>query len=885
MNTRNFAYFALLLVILSACSSKKNTVASRAYHNLTARFNGLYYSTVNLEEGIYKVEKNSKENYDKILPVFIYPSQDNVKSTSAEFEKAIKKSSLSIQKHAIKDAKGNEIPTAGKWIDNNWLNIGTAHFYKREFFSAIETFEYVTRTYNKSNDRFFALLWLIKANNEIGAVSTSETYLSLLKNERKLPHYVKNHFPVVYADYYIRRGQYTEAIAKLMEATRNNKFMLGLKKSERARYNFIVAQLSERQGDTKRAREYYDRTIRLKPNFEMVFYSKIKIARLFDVKKNNADKLKKSLLKMSKEFKNSDYYDVIFYTLGEIEEKQKNIPQALNYYNLSVRKSVNNPNQKALSFLKMAEINFDLTNYQPAEAYYDSTIATLPKDHPDYEQILARKKTLETLVKQIRTISREDSLQRIAKMSEEQRNKFIDDMIDKLEKEEERKQRELELAIANAANSPNTTSGNQPSTIPGMGDQAGFYFYSPNLVSFGIVDFVKKWGNRKNEDDWRRSGKTITLSNDENVDAKSDSIAKAKAAAIKKERKSRNFYMKDLPLSDSALSKSSAKMVNAYYIMGSVYKEELNNTKKTISTFEELNARFPGNKYELHTYYSLYRIYLNDRNTAKADYYKNKLLNEYPDSEFALLIKNPEYTQQLNARKSEVEDYYATVWLSYKAGNYSKALVEANEGISKYGKNDYLPNFEFIKAVSLGKLQGQDTLEKQMKLVVVKYPSANITPLAQEVLAGIAKQKMPAKPPVQDSAQGTPKVNYKLDKEQIHYVLIVCPDQKKSTDALRTNLANFNSVFFSSRKLESTASLFDKNQLVMVKNFVDAKDAILYAESASTDTDLFKNTFKPEELEFLVIAIDNVSDFVKFRDLSGYRNFFIQNYGALKTGK
>ena len=875
MTRRAIVYPLLVAFLVSACSTKKNTVVSRAYHNLTARFNGLYYSTVNIEEGVYKLEKSNKENYDKLLPVYIYPSQENYKATVPEFDKAIKKSSLSIQKHAIKDAKGNEISAAGNWIDNNWINIGQAHFYKREFFSAIETFDYVTRTYNKSNDRFYALLWLIKANNEIGAVSTSETYLSVLKNEKNLPRKVQNQFPVAYADYYIRRGQYTEAIAKLMEASRNKNFITGLPRKERARYTFLVAQMSEKQGDIKRAREYYNRTIQLKPNYERVFYSKIKTARLFDVKNNNTEKLKKGLLKMGKEFKNTDYFDVIFYTLGEIEEKEKNIPQALSYYNQSVRKNVNNANQKALSFLRMAEINFDLTNYQPAEAYYDSTISALPKDHPDYENILARKKTLETLVAQIRTISREDSLQRIAKMSEADRKIFIEKMIDRMEKEEERKQRELENAIKLAQNAPPTLPG-QPAA-PAFGEQAGFYFYSPTLVSFGIVDYVKKWGNRKNEDNWRRSAKAIVLEENE-VGGKTDSLKAAKTDSIKKQKKSYAFYLKELPLTDSALTKSSNKMIKAYYVMGSVYKEELNNTVKTIATFEELNKRFPANKYELATYYGLYRIYLQQKNTAKADYYKNKILTEYPDSEFAMLIKDPEYTQQLNAKKNEIEAYYSSVWGTYKAQDWTAAYGQAKEGITKYGKSDYLPNFEFIKTVSLGKMQGTDTLEKYMKVFVARYPNAGVTPVGVEVLAAIKKQKEPVVVKADTTSAAAKKINYLLDKDQVHFVIAVCADQKKQTDALRGNIMRFNDLYYRDRKLEAAATLLGTNQLIIIKTFVDAKDAQSYIEGCATDADLFKNTYKKEEVEFISVSADNALLMMKNSDLPGYRAFFTAKY-------
>lgn len=865
-------YIFALAILLASCSTKKNTVVSRAYHNLTARYNGYYYSNVNIDDGVYKIEKANKDNYEKVLPIYIYPTTEKAKTTFPEFDKAIKKSSLCIQKHAIKDRKNNEIASAGNWIDNNWINIGVAHFYKREFFSGIESFEYVIRTYTKSKDKFTAMIWLTKANNEIGSVSSSEQTLSFLKNERHLPKQVKLELPVVYADYYMRRGQNTEAIARLLEVVRNSNPLSALPRKRRARYAFIVAQLSEQNKDNKRAIQYYKKTIKLKPNYEMVFYSKIKMARLLDVKRNDSYKTKKDLLKMTKEFKNTEYYDVIFYTLGEIEEKERNLNRALLYYKQSVKTSVANANQKAQSFLKLGEINFDLANYPAAEAYYDSTIATLPKDHPDYNSILARKKTLETLVGYIKTISREDSLQRIAKMSDSERDRYVEKMIDNMKRDEALKLKEMEDLANNpppggnplATSSDPITLGSAPVSFP---------FYNPSTVAFGIADFQKRWGNRKLEDNWRRSNKAVII-DDSNPD-KVDSVKKTTvvASAVK----SKEFYMKGLPLSDSLMDRSNAKLVKAYYMMGSIYKEELNNNKKAITAFEDLNTRFPDNKYALKSYYVLYRTFMAEKNQPKADYYKNKILNEFPDSEFALLIKNPDYAQELSAVKGEVEIYYRDVYAAYHVDDYQNAYTLASRGITRFGKNDYLPKFEFIKAMSIGRLKGVDTLENNLKLLVAKYPNADVATLANNVLLAIKKQKNPDlfKPVSNKTATDTFNVN--PDSE--HFVIAVTPDNTKIADGFKITIGNFNSTYYSDRKFTINSNLFGTgSQLIVVKPFTDSKEAMSYYNNFISDPDTFKGDAKKESVDVFVISSDNLPLLYKNKNVKGYKLFFEDNY-------
>lgn len=882
MKFKAFVYILIISVFYS-CSTKRNTFVSRNYHNLTARFNGYYYSCENINEGIYKVEKNNKDNFEKILPIFIYPSLEKAKSTFPEFDKAIKKSSFCIQRHTIKDKKLNEIPSAGKWIDNNWINIGISQFYKKEYYTSLENFEYVARTYTKSQDKYTAMLWIAKVNNEIGAVSVSEPILSLLKNEKKLPKDVKRELPLVEADYYMRQGLNTEASTKLMAAVRNKNLLTGIKKSKRARYAFIVAQLLEKNKDTKRAKKYYEKTIQLHPQYDLVFYSKIKLARMLDVKRNNSEKTKKDLLKMAKEFKNSDYYDVIYYTLGEIEEKENNKELALTYYKKSVQTSVVNPSQKALSYLKIGELNFEKTNYQLAGAYYDSTVVTLPKDHPQYELIVTRKKTLENLVAQINTIKNEDSLQKVSKLSENQLNNLIDKIIENEEQEEIKRQKEKELA-EKALETGNagalTNNANNPANNNGLAaNGALFYFYNPNTVALGVADFQKKWGNRKYEDNWRRSNKSITVDDPLNSDS---SNATAKNKNLNK--KSRDTYKKGLFTSDSLFAQSNNRIIEAYYTMGGIYKEELQNNKKAISTYEELNTRFPTNKYLLNNYYLLYRTHLSDKNSDNAEAYKNKILNEFPQSEFALLLKNPENIEKINHKKTEAETFYIPVYKAYRKQKYDEAYAGAQEGILKFGNNDYRPRFEFIKAICEGKLKSIDTMENSLKLLVARFPKADVTPNANDILQAIKRQKNPELFAPKTSSNTSVKDTFLIDFDKEHYIVAVLPDDPKISNSFKSNLDAFCTKYYADKSFNITSNIYTTGkQLVLLKSFTNALDCNVFATNMLNDKDLFNGDAKREMVDVFPILGNNLSLLYKTKNTEGYKTFYLDNYKNLSN--
>lgn len=864
-------------VLLSGCKTNKNTFIHRGYHNLTARYNGYYYATESIKEGEDKIRSTYKFDYDRLLPVYLVPTNETAKSTFPEFDKAIKKSSNCIQRHTIKDKKGNEIYTAGKWIDNNWNLIGISHFYKREFFSGIEALEYVIRNY-KTKDKYKAMVWLARSYNEIGAPSQAEPIIGLLKDDKNISKYAKKELPALKADYYIRRGMYKEAEKALEDAIKARP-----SKKTKARYCFILAQLYELSKENRKAIQFYQKTIAAKPDYDLVFNAKIKQARLFDVKTGNIAKLKRELQLMTRDIKNKEYLDMIYYTLGEIYEKEKNEDLAITNYKLSVSNSTQNPKQKALSYLKLGEISFEQANYTAAGAYYDSTMFTLPKDYKDYNEINKRKTTLETLVGYIKTIQREDSLQKVAKMGETERGRFIDKLIAKIEAEEERKKEEQENINAQNQN-PNYNPNIPNNGLPNLNDgtKGDWYFYNQTTLSFGVNDFIKKWGNRKLEDNWRRSQKALTIEEpvvtNDSADSKTPDTKNTKTKI--KDKKSREFYLKDLPLTDSAIVKSNAKIIDAYYNLGCTYKEELNNNKKSIASFEDLSTRFPDNKYKLSVYYQLYKIYTSTRNQKQADFYKNKLLNDYPNSEYAQIIKNPNYNAEKTSQKGEVEMFYTATYEEYAAGSYGQALDHCNQADAKFGKNEFSPKFAYVKALSIGKLKGADSLEYYLKRMQVLYPKDPVSNQAQDILEVLYKMKQPSEATGTSTATAVVNVDsLSLNLNGSHFVIAVYPDNDKVSNAFKSSLANFNTVYYANSDMSISSTLFgNSNQLTLIKTFKNAQEALSYIEVLGKDKTVFSGQVVRSAFELLAISPENLQRLYKKKQLAYYMPFYNDHY-------
>jgi tetratricopeptide (TPR) repeat protein len=460
-------------------------------------------------------------------------------------------------------------------------------------------------------------------------------------------------------------------------------------------------------------------------------------------------------------------------------------------------------------------------------------------------------------------------------------------MIAKIESEEERKKEEVEaLQSQNGVLNPNSPTAIPNNGLPTVsnGVKGEWYFYNQTTLSFGLNDFIKKWGNRKLEDNWRRSQKALTFDNPVSTNP-NDSLSELSGGAGKikstTDKKSVDYYLTDLPLTDSLMQRSNKRVVDAYYNLGSTYKEELNNNKKAIATFEELNNRYPDNKYKLSAYFQLYRIFTSVKNQSQADYYKNKLLNEYPNSEYAQIIKNPKYISDKNAQKGEVELFYTETYNDYSTGNYGGAFSKANESETKFGKNDYAPKFAFIKAMSIGKLKGVDSLDAALKNLQIMYPKDPVSKQAQEILEVIYNMQHPSEATATENIIKTD--TFTLDMNAPHFVIAIFADNVAVANAFKSSLADYNNDFYSNANLSITSSLFGAtDQITTIKTFKNGQEALAYADNLKKEKKIFKDNVKVEAFTIMAITADNLPKLYKKKQAAYYKPFYDDHYKLQK---
>jgi outer membrane protein assembly factor BamD (BamD/ComL family) len=850
----------------ASCSTKKNTLVNRTYHNVTARYNGYFNATLKIQEGAKRLADSHVDQYDRILSVFRYGDAEKSKAIATVMDEAIKKSSVVIERHSM-IIYGLE---RCKWIDENYLVIAKANFYKRDFFPAIESLQYVASEFKDNPSRYEALLWLMKVYMEQRNFADAENVLDYLNGEPNFPKKLKAELAATSASFYLQQKNFDKAISELNKAIK-----LTRKRADKTRYMFILGQLYQRQTDCRKAFALYGTVIKRNPVYEMAFNAKINRARCFDSRAAKGGSVKAELMKMLKDDKNKEYLDQIYYALGTIALQEKDVELAIRYLNLSVRESTINTGQKALSYLELANVYFGRPDYRKAQLYYDSTITFLSKDHPDYSDVLLKRNSLNKLVKYLQVVETEDSLQKVAAMSPADRDRLIEKIIARQKEEDERKKREEEeLKTQNALFSQQNGQAANNYTQGGI-----WYFYNPSLISSGYTDFVRKWGNRPNEDNWRRTAKEAVVGEVlqeeqeqlDTVPAAPGDTSKPRVAGKYDKQK----YYKNLPLGPKQMEKSNLRIIEAFYNISILYKEDIRDLGESVKSGEELLRRYPENQHKLAMYYSLYLSYGDMGNAEKSAYYRSLLLDKYPDSEYAQIILDPEYLKNSQARLNKVQEYYKETYELYLKGSYDEVRRRRDEAMSLYPGNKMLPKFDYLLTLITGKTKGVQAYTAALREIAQKYPDHEVKGKAEETLEYIAQMKNRTYENTAPDEQ--PREIYRLAPDTVHHFVIAFPLQVDAAQ-IKARLQEFSKRQYGESPFDlSIAVLDEKRHAVIVKQFADKDAGQDYQFALREDKDALAGLDK-NSLEQFVISPDNLDTLLKDKDVATYMIFYRLNY-------
>lgn len=878
---------------------------SRRYHNLTAHYNVFFNGRESLRAGVEKINNSYEDDYSKVLPVFKSSNPSTATVSVSDMENAILKGSKLIQSHSItkrlkrrktqnkaylKFAKREEF---NNWVDDAYILMGKAYFYQHNFASAIENFSYVTRKFEDDPSKYTAYIWLIRSYTELERYVEAFEVIQQMQDDEDFPKQLDGELAAVTADYYARQLSYTEGIPFLSLAVKQTSG-----KQNKLRYKYVLAQWYQETGNPEKASQTFRELSRMNPPYKMAFNARINAAGTF-TGDGDVAALKKELQKMMRDKKNLEFRDQIYFAMGNISMKEGNREQAKKEYIRSASLSSENLYQRALSCLTLAQIYFEELEYKKSQSYYDSAMVVIDDKYPNFNQISERYKSLTRLTDNIYTVEREDSLQQIAQMDEGSRNALIDKWIKEAEEKEKKAQQ------AQNAQMMDRNYFRQYESRFGLSQQqegAGWYFYSPTTVAYGKVEFERLWGKRKLEDGWRRSDKRSGSEAEGIADEDSLLTMNDKVKKIA-DPKVREYYTQDLPLSDSLMTASHTKIRNSLYNAGRIFKTEFSDYPRSIESFEDLNKRYPENLFALSSWFELWDLYTKTGDQEKANYYKNLIVDKYPESKYAKYLLNPNYFVELEARNDSINRMYQQVFAEFKNGRYAQSGQLAEQVLAMKPDSVLLPKIQFFKAIADGTSSSREKLGELLTDYLKNYPKAEPKPLAEQILKLIQDstlvdyQKLVASGYLNDQIKnsellpGNPKGvdefggKFSYDEDLLHYFVIAYPKSANvDLNRLKFDLANYNIDHYTKIDFDlETVNLNNTTSLLVVRSLNDKEQGLIYFRSVIKRRAVFEALKNVKYVNF-VASSTNYREIMADKDFAEYLKFFVKNYSRFVTG-
>lgn len=830
-------------------------------------------------DGTENLTEKVGDDFNKILRVYNYGSKQEAQTLYPKMDRSIKKSSIAIQKHSMYFGGKERV----KWVKESYLLMGKAHFLKQDYISARRVFDYVAKEYTDEPISYEGYLWLAKTHIQTERFEKAEATLNLILSkidDGNIPKGVKKDLPLIQADFYLATDKYDDAYPYLERAIE-----LGNKRDVITRAYFILAQINQYEGELDLATNYYKKVIKRNPHYIMDFEARINMAQCYDEGTGDSKNINKVLHKMVKDFKNKEFLDQIYYALAEVALKDGNVESGIEYLRLSVSSSTKDNYQKSTSALQLADIYFDRNAYADAQAYYDTAVSALPEDYPNYRIIKNKATVLTDMVMHAQTITLQDSLQKMARMDTVELYAMIDGLIDDYIEEKERKQEELESGITDGGGVQFIDMNKGPSQRQSLGGK--WYFYNSQALSMGRSGFIQKWGNRKLEDFWRLTDKRMVMQSfdDDLAEEGGDDIVNdsIQADARPSDPELRPFYMVNIPKTEEDIKRSDTLIIYAYSKLGFLYLEELGDTVNALETYLEFQERYPENQYRLESWYALYKIYNEKGDLDKAQHYKNLIIENYPDSDYAKVILDPDFYIKQAQEKNQTASQYEKVYKAFEREQFYRVITLSDNAIEQYPEDTaYIPKFKYLRAISLGKVDVPDTLYAALDDLIVSYPNSPIIPMAQATLRmlqleyglGISEEK---KKELQEAAQGEPSP-FTYDPEAKHLFIMIIISADIEVDPLKVRISDFKKKYFRLDRLNIKSLLLDNQRtLISVGNFDDKDDAEDFYSTLKNDEYVLSG-MEQDGFEIYTISMNNYPIFYRDKNVKAYREFFNKYY-------
>ncbi|MBC7889323.1 MAG: hypothetical protein H7Z13_15710 [Ferruginibacter sp.] len=762
-------------------ADKKFTVVRHFFQNNYTHYNYYFNAKNKINSVIERAKASQKDDYTRLLSYYPY-TLENTAGQKSELDSVIFKATAGILLHDLRN----------DWIDNMYLLMGKAFFYRKDFDSAAATFQFINynlfpRKKNEDDNRIVgtsdassqsflsiankekqnilqkltaqppsrndALIWMARTLIEQDEMSESAGLINTLQHDPVLPDRLRNDLDDLNAYWFYKQNIFDSAANYLEKALDNADTKQDLSRAE-----FLLAQLYEITNRFDKASTFYKKVSAHTVDPLMDIHARLNNAKM--LKGSNPEELNNSignLVSMAKKDKFELYRDILFYSAGELALQKPDSNAAVGYFNKSLQYNETNTSYKNKAFLQLADIAYNRKQYITAFAMYDSLQSGDSTLQDRLVSIKERRDALAKIVAKIIIIEREDSLQAIAAMPQAARETLLKKMVKRLRKEKGLKEEDTNTGTTMMSFD---NKKDEPVDLFASAGKGEWYFYNASLKGKGFTDFKRKWGSRKNVDNWRRKNATETAGGntvsqgvmnniapgdidklmDPNLrntikekDLSALSAGKNANEIVQPENLSYEGLLANIPLTPEKMNTSHALIAVNLFELAKLFQEELEDYGEAIVTYHQSLSRYPDSLYNGELYLGLYFCYTKLGFADKAAYYKNLLGKNFAGSRSAVILNNPAAANP-QAKNPEGTKRYESIYNLFIEGNFDRAFAEKKTADSIYGNNYWSPQLLYIEAVYHIKQHADSAAISVLTNIAGLYPNAKLAPRAERMI-------------------------------------------------------------------------------------------------------------------------------------------------------
>lgn len=915
------ALLAIIVLVLSGCSTQKNTAKTRWWRAFNARYNTYYNGKLAYIDACLEKEKGNKDNFTEMLPLYTVGNKGSRELGKGNYDRAIEKSKKAIARNSIKrkpewNKSRRKTEKDIEWLSRKeynpflwkaWMLMGRSQFHKGSFDEAAATFAYMSRIY-KTQPAIYgkARAWLAKCYIEQDWLYDAEDVIRNMQRDSIDWRAVKE-WDYTFADYYIHTGELEKAVPYLRKVIKHE-----MRKKQKAREWYLMGQIQAALGHHIEAYKAFRKVVAQNPPYELEFNARIAMTEV--MAKGKAKQMIGKLRRMAASDKNKEYLDQVYYAMGNIYLAQQDTMKAIDAYEKGNTKATRSGVEKGVLLLHLGDLYWEMQKYSDARRCYGEAIGLLDKDRKDYEALSERSKVLDKLVPYTDAIHLQDSLQYLAQCPEAERNAAIDRVIDALKKKE--KEERDRLAEQEAAQrqgegqNMETNRGRMPNPAQDNNRDAVWYFYNVQAVSQGKSQFERLWGKRENADDWQRNNKTVVgsigsgIDEEELTDEQRDSIEAAELAqdslqqvadSAQNDPHKREYYLAQIPFTPEQLAASNLLLEDGLHHAGVIFKDELDNLPLAEKHLRRLTDHYRDYEHIDETYYHLFLLYSRLKQPATAESYVDSLKARFPDSQWTTLLTDPYFVENAKFGKHIEDSLYAATYEAFKKDRFDEVAANASVSETRFPLGANRDKFLFISGLSRLNDGDAEGCVSNMKQVVEKYPRSRISEMAGMIVNGVNQGRQlhggkfdlgdiwTRRAIVLNDSDSIKQVKFTPDRDiDFVFMLVYSPDSLNENKLL-FEMARFNFTNFLVRNFEIQIEEVGGMRQMRLTGFLNFEEAYEYARQLFANQAVVRQT--NGKAVPIIISAKNEELIGKPFSYKDYEDFYAQNFNKVELPK